>query len=244
MGAFALIASAVGSGVSFIGQMQQARAQQAIAAQNASLQMENARIESSTLRAQSEIQKITAAQNKRLAEAEGAARLNNAATLRERASIQDELNAINIRKKREEYGRVQATQKARYAAAGIVESTGSPLSMIAETAGLIQRDIGETVYANELQQQGLYREAALQRLGGEYALAGATLDYGSEMSEARLRESSASATLLTGQRQAQITGMAGRAQASGIRAGAFGNLLSSGAGLAAQHYQFKQWGAY
>jgi hypothetical protein len=242
--AIAIGLSAVGAGVSFIGQMQQAKAAQGIANANAALQQQNSQMEAATLRAQAEIQKNTAAQNLRLRQQEAGARFENANVMRQRALAQDEINAANIRKKREEYGRMQATQVARYAAAGIVESTGSPLSLIAETAGIIARDIGEQTYADNLRQQGLLREASLERLGGEFALAGATLDYSSELSASKIRESSAAATLLTGQRQSEITRLAGASQASVLRTGAFGGLLGSGTNLLTQHLQFKQWGAY
>ncbi len=239
----ALVASAVGTGVSFIGQMQQAKASSAIANQNAAMQQQNAQMQADALRTQSAIQRTTAEGNMRLRQMEAAARGANATAIKERAVAQEEIDARNIRKKRDEGARMMATQRARYAAAGVVDSTGSPLSLIAETAGLIQRDIGEQAYANDLARNGLLHEAELERLGGEYALAGATLDYGSELSEAHLRDASASATLLTGQRQAELTRLGGRAQASGYRYGAFGNLLSGAGNAASQYHQFKEWGA-
>ncbi len=236
MGPAALILTAVGTAVSTIGSFQQARAAQGIANQNARLQEQNAQYEAAALRAQAEIQKNQASQNLQMRQMEARARFENADALKSRALAQDEVNAQNIRKKRDSYGRLQATQKARYAAAGIVESTGSPLSLIAETAGIIERDIGEQTYANELSQQGLLQDAALARLGGEFALAGATLDYGSELSSSKLKQSAAAATLLTGGRTAQITRLAGGAQASGYRYGAAANLLT---GASRAYYDYK-----
>ncbi len=242
--ALAIGLSAVGAGVSFIGGMQQAKAAEAISAQNASIQQQNAAMQAQSLRAQAELQRIQATANARLRGTEAAAQFGNAEAMKQRAAVQEQINAANLRKQREEGQRLTATQRARFAAAGVVESTGSPLSLLAETAGIIQRDLGERQYQNELALSGLYQEAALERLGGEYALAGATLDKSSALSQARLTDASATATLLTGQRQAEITRLAGASQASGLRTGAFGNLLSAGAGLYGQARQLQQLGAY
>lgn len=236
--------SAVGAGVSFIGGMQQAKAAEAISAQNAAIQQQNANMQAQSLRAQAELQRIQALANSRLRQAEAGSQYANADAMRQRAAVQEQINAENLRKQREQGQRLMATQRARFASAGVVESTGSPLSLLAETAGIIQRDLGERQYQNELQLSGLYQEAALERLGGEYALAGATLDKSSALSAARLTDASATATLLTGQRQAEITRLSGQSQASGLRIGAFGNLLSAGSGLYNQGRQLQQLGAF
>ena len=70
------------------------------------------------------------------------------------------------------------------------------------------------------------------------------MDKSAGMSEAKLREAGASQTLLSGQRTAQITRMAGASQAQGLRYGAVGNLLGAGTGMGQQYYQFKQLGAF
>jgi hypothetical protein len=240
----AMVASAVGTGVSFIGAMQQARASEAIAGANAQIQNQNAQMQSATLRAQAEIQRQQAAANLKLRQGEAGARFGNADALRQRALAQDAINAANLRKKREAGARLTATQRAKYAAAGIVDSTGSPLSLLAETEGIIQRDLKEEQYHNELVLSGLFHEAAMERLGGEYALAGATFDYDASKSEARLRDASATATLISGRNEAEMTRLGGRAQASGYRFGGMGNLLSGASNAAGQYMQFKQWGAF
>jgi len=232
--AISLAVGAIGAGVSAVGSAQQAKASEAISAQNAAMQRQNSQIQAASLQAQAEIQRRQAADNLKLRQGEAAARFGNADAMKQRAAAQDEINARNLRLKREAGERAMATQRGRYAAAGIVESTGSPLSLIAETAGIIERDLKETQYGNELAQSGLYHEAAMERLGGEYALAGATLDRNSAFSEARLTDAAGSATLLTGQRQAEITRLSGAAQAQGYRNQGWGNLLSYGASTTQQ----------
>lgn len=225
----AIILSAVGTGVSFIGGLQQASATKAIAAQNAIIQQQNARQEAAALTAQAEITRLQTNQNfqNELLETTQASR--NADALHDRARVQEAIDAANLRRVREEGERLQAGQRAKFAAANIVDSTGSPLSILAETAGLIQKDLNERTYHNNLQAAGLYTEAATERLGGSLALAGATIDKNAGLASAGLHDASATATLLTGNRKAEITRLSGRAEATGLRYGALGNLLSGGA---------------
>lgn len=222
--------------------MQQARASEAIANQNAALQRQNAAQQSEAMRAQAHLQELQTRQNFALRSADATAKQQQANTMRQQASAQEAVNARNLTLRRQEGERLMAAQRARMAAAGVVESTGSPLSMLAETAGLIQRDIGEQQYRNELATQGLLQQASMERLGGEYALAGATFDRGAGMAEANLRNAAASASLFSGNREADITRMAGQAQASGYRYGA----LASGIGGLGQAFdtygKYKGWG--
>lgn len=242
--AIAMIASAVGTGVSFIGAMQQAKASEGIANANAAIQQQNAAMQAATLRAQAEIERNQASANLKARQAEAGARFGNAAAMRDRAKAQEEINARNLRLRREAGQRLSATQRARFAAAGISDSTGSPLSLLAETEGIIQRDLKEQQYHNELALSGLYQEAAMERLGGEYALAGATLDYDVSKTQARLRDASATASLLAGNREAAVTRLAGASQASGYRFGAAGSLLGGVTGRVDQYYRLKQYGAF
>ena len=239
-----LALGAIGTGVSFIGGMQQARAASAIAEQNAAIARMNAVNEAESMRAQAAIQQNQTRQNFQFRQAEAGQAFANAGAKRSQAAAQDAVNAENLRVRREEGRRLQAAQSAKFAAAGIVESTGSPLSLAAATAGLIQRDLAATQYQQELAQTGLLHEAGMERLGGQFAMAGATMDAGAGRAEAGLRVAAASARLASGNREADLMRSAGMAQSAGARFSAFGNLLGSAGSLYGQHLQFKQLGAY
>lgn len=239
-----MVLTGVGAAVSAIGGVQQARAQQAIGEENARIQAQNANLQAAAARAQAEITRKQADANFQLRAGTAAQATANANAMRERAAAQDAINARNIRLKRDEGERLQASQRAKFAAAGLVESTGSPLSILAETAGLIQRDISEQTYINELNQAGLLQEAALERLGGRYALAGAMLDRSAGRSESALRAAGAEASLLSGLRSAEVTRLAGNAAAQGSMFGAFGNLLGSASSIYGNYRELKKYGAF
>lgn len=229
------ILSIGGAAVSAIGGLQQASAASAIADENARIQEANARLQAEGIRTQADILRSQTKVNYRFRAQEAGQARFNADAKSSQALAQEAVNATNLRKRRKEGAELLATQRGKYAAANIVESTGSPLSTLVETAGIIERDAKEQQYYNDLAVNGLYSEAALERLGGDYALAGATLDKSAALTEAKLKEASGTATLLSGQRQAAITRMSGASQASGLRMGAFGNLLTSGADI------YKNW---
>lgn len=228
----AAVVAAVGAGVSAYGQYQSGQQQKAIAEFNASQQERQAKMAALTMQTQSELQKQQAEQNFQLRTAEANARLNNARQIEEQALGQDRVNRDNLVKRRQEFERMQGTQRAAIAASGLVESSGTPLDLLAETASKIQQDQDEQHYANELQRRTLFSEAAMEKLGGKLALAGATLNRDSALAEAALRAAAGKGEYLAGLRQAQITRLTGGAAADAATYQAGGTLLS-GVGQAA-----------
>ena len=129
---------------------------------------------------------------------------------------------------------LQGEQRAAIAASGVSESSGTPLDILAETAARIQQDQEEQHFAGEIQRRTLFSEAAMERLGGKLALAGATLDRDSGVAEAGLREAAGKAEYLAGLRTAQITRLTGKAAQSSANWQAAGTLfsgVSSAAGM-------------
>lgn len=230
------IISLVGAGVSAYGQYQSGKTQNAIAQYNAQQQTNNARLQMQAMQAQARIQNAQAAANLRLRTAEANARFQNAKAKEQQALSQDAVNRVNLEKKRDDYARMQGQQRAAIAASGVVESEGSPVDLIAETAAKIQLDLHEQHAANENNRRTLFAEASMERLGGKLALAGATLDYNSAVAEAGLRSAAAQATYLSGTREAEITRLTGGAAA---RAGSYqaGATLLSGANTALGYYK-------
>lgn len=227
-----LAATVIGAGVGAYGQYQAGQTQSAIAQFNATQQELNARTTANAMAAQAAITRSTAETNFKLNVAEAQAKNANAHNIELQALGQDAINRTNLEKRREEFGRMQASQRAEIAASGVAEASGTPMLIIEETAAKIQQDQEEQHYAGEIQRRTLFSEAAQERLGGKFALAGATLDRNSALAEADLRAAAGTAEYLSGMRTAEITRLTGGAAAS---AGTFqaGATLFSGLGSAA-----------
>jgi hypothetical protein len=234
-----LVVAAVGAGVSAYGQVQQGKTQNAIAQFNAAQQEKQAQAQALSMQTQAALQAQQAKANFTLRSAEAQARVNNAEGIENQALAQDAINRLNLRKRREEFGRMQGEQRSAIAASGVSESSGTPLDLLAETAGKIQQDQEEQHYAGEVQRQTLFSEAAIERLGGKLALAGATLDRDSGVAEAGLRSAAGKAEYLSGLRTEQITRLTGSAamRAANYQAGA--TLLSSVGSGASDYAKFK-----
>lgn len=220
------VVSVVGAGVSAYGQYQAGQQSAAIAELNAQQQERQAELQALSMETQAKIQKNTAEANFRLRTAEAQARMNNAKQVEGQALGQDRVNRDNLIKRRQEFERMQGTQRASIAASGLVESAGTPLDLLAETAAKIQQDQEEQHFAGEVQRRTLFSEAANERLGGRLALAGATLDRDSSVAEASLKSSIGKAEYLAGLRQAEITRMTGSAAATAGMYNAGATLLS------------------
>jgi hypothetical protein len=212
--AIASIAAAViGAGVSAYGAYQSGQTQNALATFNARQQEKQAQTQAMTMQVQAALKQREAETNFKLRTAESQARLNNAKNLEMQAAAQTRVNDINLQKRRLDFARAQSTQRAVIAESGVVESAGTPLDLLAETAGTIQRDPRSSTTKAELQRNTLFSEAAQERLGGKLALAGATLDRDSSLAAAALQGISARGEALAGIRQAEITRLTGGAAA-------------------------------
>jgi len=226
VGWLALAGTAVGTGVSVYGQRQAAKTQRAIAEYNAEQQELEARAQFAAMQAQAEVARQQAEANYALAQAQAQAAFANAKQLEDQALSQDAINRSNSRKRADDYERMQSQQRVAIAASGIVESTGTPLDLLAETAARIQQDKDEQHYVNEIERRSIFREADLQRLGGQFALVGATLERDSGLAEAGLRTASAHATARSGRAQAEITRLTGAASERAGNRAAVGTIFS------------------
>ncbi len=228
----AIAASLIGGGVSAYSSYQTGKTNSAIASFNAANQERNARLEMIGMQTQANLAKQAAEAQFAMRSQEAQAKFNNAKSIENQSDGQDRINRVNLEKRREDMMRAAASTRAAIAASGAVESSGTPLDILAETAGTIQKDQEEQHYENELNRASLLREADMERLGGRLALAGATLDRNSEVAAAGLRKASARGGYLSGMREAQLTRLSGKAEA---RAGAInaGATLFSAIGSAA-----------
>lgn len=235
----AAVGAVVGGGVSAYGSYQAGKANAAIASFNAANKEKEAKMQLMAMQTQANIQKQQAEQEFALRQQEAQARFNNAVSIENQAVSQDKINRANLTRRREAMEREAASARVAIAASGAVESTGTPLDILAETAATIQRDQEEQHYTNEVQRGTLLAEAAQERLGGQLALAGATLDRNSQVTAAALNQAAAKGNYLAGLRESQVMRMSGKAakRAGAINAGA--TLLSSAGSAAGGYSTFK-----
>lgn len=245
------VTSAVGTGISVAGGLSQARRANSLAQYNALAQTQNAReqqqaamLNAAMMRQQSGYTAAQARMNDALAQSEAQARFNNAQTLRNQAEAQTSADRENIKRTQLEQSRFTGSQRASIAGSGVVES-GSPLEILAESAGDMQAALNEQQYQSELGRRQTLGRASLEQFGGEMARSHAGIDLWSGLAEANLQKQSArleeqrgASLYRQGQRQAEITRMGGAADAQGARYGAYGSLFS---GLGQIGSQWSSW---
>lgn len=225
-------AAIIGAGVSAYGQYQQGQTQNAIQQFNAQQQEMNARMQADAMRSQAELQRSQAMANFNLRQTEAQARINNAKRMEQNVAAQDAIDRQNLRDRRDRMAEQLATRRAQYAHSGVVESSGTPLDVLARIGGEIQKDQERAFFSADARRRTLLNEAAFERLGGKLALRGATLDRNSAVAEAALREVGASSAYASGLADAEISRLTGSAakKAGTYQAGA--TLLSGLTGAA------------
>jgi hypothetical protein len=225
-------AALAGAGVSAYGSYQQGKTSALMGQYNAHQQERNAQMQLMQMQAQSEAQKRAAEAQFALRNQEATARFNNAKTIENQVSGTSAAARESARRKTEQYQRFVSTQRANIAASGFVEASGTPLDILAETAGKIQLEREDALYADELARRSMFREADLERLGGQLALAGASLDRSSSIASSVLTAAAGKAQYNQGLREAEITRLTGANNQYAANWGAVGTVLT-GIGSAA-----------
>lgn len=234
----ASITTAIGSGISAFGAVQRGRSQDAIGRFNAAQRERESTMQALSLQTQANLAENRAKAEYELRAQEAQARFSNAALIEQRAELQSRIDRDNISKFTKDAARMQATQRAKIAASGIVESSGTPLDLIAETAGLIQKDREARHFESQLTRHTLFREASLERFGGQAALAGATLDRDSAVSAAAIDRVSAEGVASSGQREAELLRLTGANKRRQAGFEAAGNIFSGATDIFARMAQF------
>jgi hypothetical protein len=181
----AVVGAQVGSSLlSFFGQQsaadsadQAANYNRAIEEQNAQLAKYSGLYQTSIAKTQSEIAKIAAESsyslqmlnagqletdaNRAVAEAEVNARI------RENDAAKIEMEAREGgRRMREENARIMGATRAAYGKSGVVTSSGSPLNVMAESAGKLQLAVADMFYQADAERTSAFRDASLARYEG------------------------------------------------------------------------------
>jgi hypothetical protein len=157
--------------------------------------------------------------------------LNNAASLDNQAKGVEAQARERARRMREENQRMLAVQRANYGKAG-VSSEGTPLMVMADSAGILELGVLDTKYEGDMEATALRRSAEVERYQAGFSL----LDAGVEQYK--------SAAARTGRglamRDAEMNRMAGMSQAQGLRTSSYGTLLSGAGQMASSGYSYYQ----
>lgn len=238
-----LIVSAVSTGVGVYGQMQQAESAQNIADYNAQVQQNNAQLQAQIAMRNAQIQAQGAQYSAQAAQAQYEAGMNNATVLAQQARSVEEASRIQAEQQREENQRLLARQRARYAAAGVVSSEGSPLAVLAETAGRLELGVQNQMHEANLQARELDWRSKIERYNAGFSLLDAAMDsYGGDV--ALWRGELAQLGASVAEDEAELTRWSGVTEAQGYRLGALGSLLGGVGGMAGDAYRYYDMGAF
>lgn len=226
------LASVAASGAGAVAQYSSSRAaarnQEAIANFNARIQSQNALHEM-------RVAQLEAGANARFLQGQAAAQQANALTLRRTADAEAAQAREQSRRTRMDNARFQALQRARIARSGVLE-TGSPLDILAETAGVMELALQDAHYEANLKLTKGYRQAQLEEYG-----AGQTLfDAGMK----QLEGEAAGVKYRMDLRQAEIARLTGLAQAGAMKSMAGANLLSGLSETGTSAYTLYRGGAF
>ncbi len=217
-----LITGAVGAGVSYAAAQSAASTQEQMALLNAQAQTQ-------TARQTGQVNQMQAAINATLAEKDEAAARANAAMLDTQAETASSASREATRRAREEAARVLAAQRAAIAKSGFVDTTGSPLLLLADTAGKTQQQADNLRFEDEESRRALFRESALTRNQAILAGINATGQRASGLAAAQLATAEAA--------KAKLELYSQRAAASAARTQAVGGLFTAFGGLASDSYK-------
>lgn len=156
MGFIGVLLNAFGIGMDFMGGQSQAKKQEELA-------MLNFQIQQDQFNQQREATTLNTVIQQQIASNEKSALERNAVTLEQQAAANTAAGRENMRRTREDYARMLAAQRAQIGKAGVVDTTGSPLQLLAATAEEEQRAVDELHFQTESQRRGLFREADNQR---------------------------------------------------------------------------------
>jgi hypothetical protein len=191
--------------MSFYGQQQQAAAQSrmaqynfAVANQQAALQNRVSQYEAEAAQQmanyqgqfaqyQSELAYRQAALQGQAAQSQYQAQLNNAAQYDQQALRVEQEARERASRMRQENQRLMGAQRARYGKSGVT-SEGSPLAVMAETAGLLELGVADELYKANLERSAFFRRGEVARFEAGFSLLDkAASEY--EMAAARFRGS-------------------------------------------------------
>jgi len=198
----AIAGTLASAGMAYYGQQQQAAAAERMASYNYQVQLQQ-------MQMQAQMQKISAEQ-------QHAAGMQNAAIMQNEGLRVEQEARERARRMREANERMMGKQRAAYGKAGVT-SEGSPLAVMAESAGLMELAVSDEMYVANLERSAFYRKAEVEKWQAGYSLIDqAAADYNFASASFRAKP-----ILLEGQNTANA-----------LRVNSYGSLISGATGAA------------
>jgi hypothetical protein len=236
LGGTALFASLASAGMSFYGQQQQAAAAQRMANYNFAVAQQQAQLQSKVAQYQSELSYRQAEMSSRAAQMQQQAQLSNAAQFDQQAQRVEGEARERARRMRTENERLLGSQRARYGKSGVA-TAGSPLMVMAETAGLMELGVADELYKADLERTAFFRKGEMERFqSGFSVLDQAAAQY--EMAAARFQGQAAKQGYALAINSARGERMAGYNTANALRVGSYGSLLEGAGNVANMGYNY------
>jgi hypothetical protein len=202
--------AAAGTGIAVYGAVEQAGSQRRIASYNHAVQQQQAQLQHAMATRQAQHAQAQS-------QAQAAIQNRNAAILDQQANLERTRGRETVRRMRDEHLRFQAIQQARIAKSGVV-AEGTPLEVLADTAGALELQRQDAAYESEVKAQGYERNAELERFGGRMSLLDGSMgDYEIAAANAGLRINMA---------EAKINRMAGFSRARATQTGGYASAIS------------------
>lgn len=208
----AIAASLASAGMAFYGQQQQAAAAERMAQYNYTVQKQQ-------MEMQARMQSIAADQQYQ-------AQMQNAQIAQNDATRVEQEARERAKRMRAENERLLGEQRARFGKAGVT-SEGTPLAIMAESAGLMEMAVSDELYRADMERTSFLRKADVEKWQAGYSLIDkAAADY--NFASARFR---ATPILLEGQNTA-----------TALRTNSYGSLISgvSDAASIGMNYNFNR----
>jgi hypothetical protein len=192
----AIAGTLASAGMSYYGQQQQAASAQRLANYNYQVQLQQ-------MQMQAQMQKVAAEQQYQ-------AGMQNATAMQNEGLRVEQEARERAKRMRAENERLLGQQRAQFGKAGVT-SAGSPLAVMAESAGLMELAVGDELYKADLERTAYFRKAEVEKWQAGYSLIDkAAADYNYASSSFR-----AQPILLEGQNTANA-----------LRVNSYGSLIS------------------
>lgn len=162
----AIAVTVIGASISAYSSYQQGQAAKATAQANADRADREARQQLLISRVQEAVAARQAEADRALAMSEAEAAAQNSQALRNEAEAQLAQSRENIKRRRDEAQRLAASQRGTYAASGVLDTTGTPLAVLAETAWNAEMDAQDQQYVTSIERQKKLFEADLTEAAG------------------------------------------------------------------------------
>jgi DNA primase len=220
----------------FYGQQQQAAAAQRMADYNFRIAQQQSKIQLQAAQYQAELSNRQAQLQAQAAQMQYDAGLSNAAQYEQQALRVEQEARERASRMRQENERLLGAQRARYGKSGVT-SAGSPLAVMAQTAGLLELGVADELYKADLERTAFFRKGKMERFQAGFSILDKTAaQY--EMAAANFQSQAAKQGYALAMNAASGERMAGYNKAGALRMGSYGSLLEGAGNVANMGFNY------